>query len=190
MNVSITNPNRRNSEPVAVIQLCTEPHNVRFSHVEHCNCLFVKLIHFPHKEIMNHLSTIEDGEVIQLKGFIRICIKKQRTTYYFVVRYGVRVGGASKNQYTVTEKERAYPIDAERLELFSFTRTYLLRLYEFNTKHDADLLTSYFKDFTTPPTLEAITDRLNDSEKNRALKILCAVFDFDPPITTNRPQSR
>jgi len=190
MNVSITNPNRRDSEPVAVIQLNTQPHNIRFSHVEHCNCLFVKLVHFPYKEIMNHLSSIEDGEVIQLKGYIRICIKKQYTTYYFVVRYGVRVGGASKNQYTVTEKERLYPIEAERVRLFNLTRAYLSRLYEFNTQRDADLLASYFKAFITPPTLEAISERLTEEERQRALRTLCAIFDFDPPITTNRPQSR
>lgn len=184
MNISIICNKNASEKPVSV-PLCTEPHNIRFSHVEHCNCMFVKLIHFPQKEIMKHLSSVESGEVEQLRGFIRICIKKQCTTYFFVVRYDVRVSGASKNQYTITEKEKLYPIEAERVELFDLTRSYLSRLYESNTKRDADLLTSYFKSYITPTSLESLSDRLSEEEKLRALRTLCAIFDFDAPTYYN-----
>lgn len=63
------------------INLNASIHNVSFSHVNPCNCLFVKLHHFPRKEILQQLQEYESGEVGQLKSYIRIAVKKQRNSW-------------------------------------------------------------------------------------------------------------
>lgn len=49
----------------ATIQLNTSAHNIGFSSVKLCNCLFFKLFRFPRKELLQHIQEREYGEKVQ-----------------------------------------------------------------------------------------------------------------------------
>lgn len=159
------------------INLNASIHNVSFSHVNPCNCLFVKLHHFPRKEILQQLQEYESGEVGQLKSYIRIAVKKQRTDLVLIVRYSVR-SGVQKNQYTIHEKERPYIIQYNKQELIDLVHPFMNRLYESNTKADADSLKSYFDEYVNPSTLSAISNRITKEQERKAVQILAAYFGF------------
>ena len=87
------------------IKLNASVHNIGFSSVKFCNCLFFKLFRFPRKELLQHIQEREYGEIVQVKSFIRVCIKKQYTAVCLVVRYSIRTAGESKNQHVITVKK-------------------------------------------------------------------------------------
>lgn len=160
------------------ISLNVSAHNVSFSHLHPCNCLFFKLHRFPRKEIIQQIRQKECGEVSQIKAFVRVCIKKQRTDLCLIVRYSIRTAGASKNQHVITEKEKVYIIRPEKQELIDFVRPYLSRLYEFNEKQNADLLKHYFDEYVEPSSLSSIASRITREDEKKAAKMLAAYFGF------------
>ena len=160
----------------ATIQLNTSAHNIGFSSVKLCNCLFFKLFRFPRKEILQQIQERECGEIIQVKAFIRVCIKKQYTAVCLVVRYSIRTAGESKNQHVITEKEMVYKVHAEKKELHDFVRPYLSRIYESNKKEDADLIRSYFEEYANPTRLSSISCRITREQEKLAAQIVALYF--------------
>lgn len=143
------------------IKLNASVHNIGFSSVKFCNCLFFKLFRFPRKELLQHIQEREYGEIVQVKSFIRVCIKKQYTAVCLVVRYSIRTAGESKNQHVITEKEMVFKVQAEKKELIALVRPYLSRLYESNKKEDADLIRSYFEEYVNPTSLHQSYPEIN-----------------------------
>ena len=160
------------------IKLNASVHNIGFSSVKFCNCLFFKLFRFPRKEILQHIQEREYGVIVQVKSFIRVCIKKQYTAVCLVVRYSIRTAGESKNQHVITEKEMVFKVQAEKKELIALVRPYLSRLYESNKKEDADLIRSYFEEYVNPTSLSSIASRITRDQEKRAAAMLAAYFGF------------
>lgn len=155
--------------------LCTPLSNTT---AKFCNCLFFKLFRFPRKELLQHIQEREYGEIVQVKSFIRVCIKKQYTAVCLVVRYSIRTAGESKNQHVITEKEMVFKVQAEKKELIALVRPYLSRLYESNKKEAADLIRSYFEEYVNPTSLSSIAGRITRDQEKRATAMLAAYFGF------------
>lgn len=159
------------------INVNVSAHNISFSHIQPCNCIFVKLFRFPKKEIMQQIRP-ENGEIEKMQAYIRICISKQKTKLCLIVHYSIRTAGTCENQHIITEKKKVFTIQPEKQELIAFVRPYLSRLYEYTSKPDADLLVSFFNEYVEPSSLESIANRITGEEEKKAVNILKKYFGF------------
>lgn len=159
------------------IGLNASAHNISFSHIKPCNCIFLKLFRFPKKEIMQQLQP-QNGEIEKMSAFIRICISKQQTNLCLIVNYSIRTAGACKDQHIITEKKKVFTIQAEKQELIDFVRPYLSRLYEYADKPDADLMVTFFNEYIDPSSLASIANRIDGEQEKQAVNILKEYFGF------------
>jgi len=167
-----------------LIELNTEPHNIKYSHVSGLNCIFVQLHHFPRKDIMQFLANKETGEIKIDKGFIRACIKVQGVRPCLVIHYtiktepGQKLRDGEKSKCLLTEKEVVFPIDAENREISTIFSPLVFHLAEVNTQKDYTYISNLFDKYMNPKTFADLATLITPEQERKAVEILRAYFDL------------
>lgn len=161
-----------------------EPHNLTFDHVKG-HLLYLRVMRYPHKQILKFLQAAEDEEVKITRVLFRMCIRHNApVAFALVVEFNTTTAGkrSGRKSYTVTENEIAFGfandsngIDKERF--IKIVDPYIWHIEEANSEKTAAHFMENYNDWAHPLTLEKVIADLTEDQKKAAAKLIYNQFN-------------